>query len=50
MAGDPLAKNMQKLANFHAVSIMPKANSRLQALRAGAEAVFDFPLDHLADL
>lgn len=49
-AGDPLATNMQKLAWFHAVSIMPRATSRLEALRRGAAPVFDFPVEQLADL
>jgi len=49
-AQDPLAANMHKLSQFHAATIMPQAKSKLAALRAGSEIVFDFPLDHLADL
>jgi len=49
-AQDPLAGNMKQLAEFHAVSIMSQAQSRLGALRAGADIIFDYPLDHLADL
>lgn len=49
-AGDPLAKNMAALAQYHALSIMPRGQGRLMAIRAGASRVFDFPLKHLADL
>ncbi len=49
-AQDPLASNMQKLSEFHASTILPQAKSKLATLRAGSGIVFDFPLDHLADL
>ena len=49
-AKDPLAKNMAALARFHAVSIMPRGQGRLSAIREGAQPVFNFPVDHLADL
>lgn len=49
-ANDPLAPNMAALANFHATSIMPKAQARLLAIENGARTVFEFPLAHLADL
>ena len=49
-AGDPLAQNMQSLANYLALSVMPRADARLDIIRAGAGAVFDFPAAQLADL
>jgi hypothetical protein len=49
-AGDALAGNMQNLANYLALSVMPKADARLDFIRAGAGAVFDFPAEQLADL
>lgn len=49
-AGDALSANMQKLANFHAVSVMPRAAARLESIRRGAAPIFDFPLAQLADL
>ncbi|MGB0906937.1 MAG: acyl-CoA dehydrogenase [Maricaulaceae bacterium] len=49
-AGDVLAKNMQALANYHALSVMPRAGARLASLRSGAAPVFDFPQAQLADL
>jgi len=49
-AGDPLAQNMQILANYHALSVMPRAASRLDIIRGGADPVFAFPVEQLADL
>lgn len=49
-AGDPLAENMQILANYHALSIMPRAGARLDIIRRGADPVFAFPVSQLGDL
>ena len=49
-AGDPLAENMQILANYHALSIMPRAAARLDIIRRGADPIFAFPAAQLADL
>jgi len=49
-AGDPLAENMQILANYHALSIMPRAAARLDIIRKGADPIFAFPAAQLADL
>ena len=50
IASDPLSENMASLARFHALSIMPRAEAHLGFLRSGAKAVFDFPIEQLADL
>ena len=50
VAGDPLAENMQILANYHALSVMPRAGARLDIIRKGADPVFAFPVEQLADL
>ena len=50
IAGDAHTENMASLARYHALSVMPRANAHLDFLRAGAKAVFDFPMDQLADL
>ena len=49
-AGDALTKNMASLARYHALSIMPLAEGQLDFLRGGQKAVFDFPMEQLADL
>ena len=49
-AGDPLAVNMQTLANYHALSVMPRATARLDIIRKGADPVFAFPVEQLGDL
>ncbi|MEP1229452.1 MAG: acyl-CoA dehydrogenase, partial [Litorimonas sp.] len=49
-ANDPVAGNMAQLARYHALSIMPLAGEGLDFMRAGAQAVFDYPLQQLADL
>ena len=49
-AGDPLAKNMMSLANYHAQVILPEAHAHLEYIRQGAETIFALPLDNLADL
>ena len=50
LAGDELAENMASLARYHALSIMPQAGAQLDFLRSGQKAVFDFPMEQLADL
>ena len=50
VAGDELSENMASLARYHALSIMPQSDTHLDFLRGGAKAVFDFPMDQLADL
>lgn len=50
LAGDDMAGNMQALANYHALSVMPRAGARLDIIRRGADPVFDFPVEQLADL
>ena len=50
MAGDELTENMASLARYHALSIMPQASAQLDFLRSGQKAVFDFPMEQLADL
>lgn len=50
LAGDALTENMASLARYHALSVMPRADANLNFLRVGAKAVFDFPMDQLADL
>ena len=49
-ANDPLSGNMAQLARYHALSIMPMASEGLDFMQAGAQALFDYPLDQLADL
>ena len=49
-AGDEHAKPMASLARYHALSVMPRAASQLDFIRAGANPVFDFPVEQLADL
>ena len=49
-ANDPHARNMASLARYHALSVMPRAKSQLDFIRAGANSVFDFPVGQLADL
>jgi len=49
-ANDPLTDNMQQLATYHALSIMPQAAAQFDFIKAGASALFDFPLRQLADL
>lgn len=50
LAGDELTENMASLARYHALSIMPQAGAQLDFLRSGQKAVFDFPVEQLADL
>ncbi len=50
LAGDPLAENMQILANYHALSVMPRAGARLEIIRRGADPIFAFPAAQLGDL
>ena len=50
LAGDTLTENMASLARYHALSIMPLAEGQLDFLRGGQKAVFDFPMEQLADL
>ena len=49
-AGDEHAVSMASLARYHALSVMPRAASQLDFIRAGANLVFDFPVAQLADL
>ena len=49
-AGDENAKPMASLARYHALSVMPRAAGQLDFIRAGADPVFDFPAERLADL
>ena len=49
-ANDAHAASMVSLARYHALSVMPRAASQLDFIRAGADPVFDFPLAQLADL
>ncbi len=49
-ADDALAGSMASLARYHALSVMPRAASELEFIRAGADPVFDFPIGQLADL
>ena len=49
-AGDELTENMASLARYHALSVMPQAQGQLDFLRGGQKAVFDFPVEQLADL
>ena len=49
-ADDALAGSMASLARYHALSVMPRAASELEFIRAGADPVFDFPVGQLADL
>jgi len=50
LADDSHAPQMQKLANYHALAIMPQAASQLEYLRGGANTLFDYPEKQLADL
>jgi len=50
LAGDELTENMASLARYHALSIMSQAQGQLDFLRGGQKAVFDFPVEQLADL
>jgi alkylation response protein AidB-like acyl-CoA dehydrogenase len=50
LAGDAQSAAMASLARYHALRIMPTADGLLVSIRAGANAVYDFPRDQLADL
>ena len=50
LADDPLSENMAALARYHALAVMPKAQAHLDLLQGGTKAVFDFPMQQLADL
>lgn len=50
MAGDDHSPAMASLSRYHALRIMPTADGLLESIRAGANAVYDFPRDQLADL
>jgi len=49
-AGDAAAPNMRALAEYHALAVMPEAQSALDFLRRSANTVFAFPREQLADL
>lgn len=48
--GDDHSPAMASLARYHALRIMPTADGLLNSIRAGADPVYDFPRDQLADL
>jgi alkylation response protein AidB-like acyl-CoA dehydrogenase len=50
IAGDDQSAAMASLARYHALRIMPTADGLLASIRAGADPVYDFPRDQLADL
>lgn len=50
IAGDAQSAAMASLARYHALRIMPTADGLLTSIRAGADPVYDFPRDQLADL
>lgn len=50
MEDDPRAPSMASLARYHALHVMPAADGLLAAIRAGAEPLFDYPRDRLADI
>lgn len=50
LAGDEAAPNMLRLADYHALSVMPRAESKLDFIRGGASSVFNFPERQLADI
>lgn len=50
IAGDDHSAAMASLARYHALRIMPTADGLLASIRAGADAVYDFPRNQLADL
>lgn len=50
MAGDEHSAAMASLARYHALRIMPTADGLLESIRAGADVVYDFPREQLADL
>lgn len=50
LAGDAQSAAMASLARYHALRIMPTADGLLTSIRAGADPVYDFPRDQLADL
>ncbi|MEM7729917.1 MAG: acyl-CoA dehydrogenase [Pseudomonadota bacterium] len=50
IAGDDQSAAMASLARYHALRIIPTADGLLESIRAGADAVYDFPRDQLADL
>ncbi len=49
-AGDDLADNMMAIANYHAHTILPRAQSQLEYIQAGSSVLFAMPLDALSDL
>lgn len=49
-ADDPQAKAMLTLLEYHALTILPRAQSKLAQIHAGAAAVFALPVSQLADL
>ncbi|MGB3457353.1 MAG: acyl-CoA dehydrogenase, partial [Litorimonas sp.] len=50
VADDAQSAPMASLARYHALRIMPTADGLLDSIRAGADVVYDFPRDQLADL
>ncbi len=49
-ANDPQASAMQDLLKYHALTLLPQAQSKLAQIKAGADAVFTLPVSQLADL
>ena len=49
-ANDPQAETMLKLVRHHANTVLSKAPALLVQIQAGAEPVFAYPVDQLADL
>lgn len=49
-AGDDLAPHMASLTRYHAQVVLPESGAHLGFIRSGAETVFDFPKERLADL
>ncbi len=50
LAGDPLAENMQKIAWYHALVVMPEAGAHLDFLSRAGQVLFDYPETALGDL
>ncbi|PHR54497.1 MAG: acyl-CoA dehydrogenase [Robiginitomaculum sp.] len=49
-ADDAYAKTMKILLDYHALTILPRAASRLPQIIAGATPIYDFPVNQLEDL
>ncbi len=49
-AKDTHAPAMRNLLDYHVLTILPRAESKLAQINAGAQAIFAFPVNQLADL